>query len=205
MSFARRTASASSVKVEIASTGPKISSRRMSLPAVHARHDGRLVEGARPVDRRAAGGARSPRGRPHPRRARRPWRPPSSSMSGPIVTPSSVPRPTFSAVDPLGDAARRTRRRPTRARGSGSPPCTPRRCCGTSRASPPSTALSRSASSKTRNGALPPSSIEVRSTLSRRLLEQLRPDLGRAGERSACAAAGRAMIGSRHGARASRS
>ena len=55
----------------------------------------------------------------------------------------------------------------------------------------PSTAASRSASSKIRNGALPPSSIETLSTLLGRLRDQLAPDLGRAGEAAACAAAGR--------------
>ena len=46
----------------------------------------------------------------------------------------------------------------------------------------PSTAASRSASSKTRNGALPPSSIETRSTCSADCSISFWPDLGRAGE-----------------------
>ena len=80
-------------------------------------------------------------------------------------------------------APRRTRRRPTS--------CTRKRLAAV-HASPmlrifasiaPSTAASRSASSKTRNGALPPSSIDMRSSCVGRLLHQLPADLGRAGER----------------------
>ena len=47
----------------------------------------------------------------------------------------------------------------------------------------PSTAASRSASSNTRNGALPPSSMRGAQHLVGALLEQLPADLGRAGER----------------------
>ena len=103
-------------------------------------------------------------------------------MSGPIATPSSVPRPILNAW---------TRSVTRRANSSATDRCTMKRFAAV-HAWPmlrnfasiaPSTALSRSASSNTTKGALPPSSIEVRSTPSRRLRQQPLPDRGRAGER----------------------
>src|SRR5665647_367692 len=84
-----------------------------------------------------------------------------SSISGPIVTPSSVPRPM---VNPF------TRSVTRRANSSAIDSCTMNRLAAVQAwpmlrnfaAIAPSTALSRSASSKSTNGALPPSSIEVR-------------------------------------------
>ena len=85
----------------------------------------------------------------------------ASSISGPTSTPGSVPRPTFSA--PIFSASRREN-------SSASDSCTWKRLAAV-HASPtlrilasiaPSTAASRSASSNTRNGALPPSSIDTR-------------------------------------------
>ena len=78
-----------------------------------------------------------------------------------MVTPSSVPRPTLMAF---------TRSATRLANSSATDSCTMKRFAAV-QAWPmlrnfasiaPSTALSRSASSKTTNGALPPSSIEVR-------------------------------------------
>ena len=84
-----------------------------------------------------------------------------SSISGPMFTPSSVPRPTFMA---------RTRSATRVANSSATDSCTMKRFAAV-QAWPmlrnfaiiaPSTALSRSASSKMTNGALPPSSMLVR-------------------------------------------
>ncbi len=84
----------------------------------------------------------------------------SSSISGPTSTPSSVPRPTFMA--PIFSPS-------LVANSSATPSATWKRLAEV-QASPtlrilaiiaPSTAASTSASSKIRNGALPPSSIEV--------------------------------------------
>ena len=63
--------------------------------------------------------------------------------------------------DPRRPAPRRSGRRCRPARTRGWRRCRTGRCCGTSRVSTPATATSRSASSKTRIGALPPSSIDV--------------------------------------------
>ena len=97
-----------------------------------------------------------------------------SSISGPIETPSSVPRPIFMAV----------RRSVIFFENSAATP----RCTNTRLAAvqawpmlrnlatiAPSTALSRSASSNTMNGAFPPSSIDVRSTLSAACLSRILP------------------------------
>ena len=87
------------------------------------------------------------------------------STSGPTWTPSSVPRPTFSA--PIRSAS-------LVVNSSATFSLTWKRLAAV-QASPmlrifasiaPSTASSTSASSKTRNGALPPSSIETRSSCS---------------------------------------
>ena len=69
------------------------------------------------------------------------------------------------------------------ARRCGSRTRTSGRCCGTSRPSTPSTAASRSASSNTMNGALPPSSSESFLTVRRALRHEQLADLGGAGER----------------------
>ena len=82
-------------------------------------------------------------------------------------------RPT--ATSSARRAGVRTRRSPAPARRSGSRPCRPRPCCASSPAIAPSTASSRSASSKTRNGALPPSSIDVRRTFSAHCSSSRRP------------------------------
>ena len=87
------------------------------------------------------------------------------SISGPTLTPSSIPRPTVKA--PIFAANRAENSSATDA-------CTMNRFAAV-QASPmlrilasiaPSTAASRSASPKTRNGAFPPNSIEILSTCS---------------------------------------
>ena len=97
-----------------------------------------------------------------------------ASMSGPTVTPSSVPRPTVSAAIRSANFA---------ANSSATDSCTRNRLAAV-QASPmlrilasiaPSTAASRSASAKTRNGALPPSSIETRSSWSADCLTSVLP------------------------------
>ena len=93
---------------------------------------------------------------------------------GPTVTPSSTPRPT---TWPAIRAASR------RANSSATERCTWNRLAAVHASPPlrifaaiaPSTAASRSASANTRNGALPPSSIEVRSTLSAHCASSVRP------------------------------
>ena len=93
VSLASRTASSSVSKVEIASTGPKISSRRIALPGatsdttVGAKNVPSPSMASPPVSTRA------------PRATASATRSDAlatalSSMSGPIWTPSSVPRPT---------------------------------------------------------------------------------------------------------------
>jgi hypothetical protein len=89
----------------------------------------------------------------------------ASSISGPTLTSSSVPRPTFSA--PILAAS-------LSANCSATDSWTWKRLADVHASPPlrilassaPSTAASRSASSKTRNGALPPSSIDTFSTCS---------------------------------------
>ena len=79
---------------------------------------------------------------------------------GPICEPASLAGPDLQRRDARGelvDEARRARP-PARTRGSGSRRSARR--CGTCATISPSTAASRSASSKTMNGALPPSSSE---------------------------------------------
>ena len=86
-------------------------------------------------------------------------------MSGPISTPSPHPSPTFMAETALPSFSTNV---------SWMPSCTRNRLAQTQvwpalryfEASAPSTAASMSASSKTMKGALPPSSIEVRFTVS---------------------------------------
>ena len=86
-----------------------------------------------------------------------------ASISGPTLTSSSVPRPTFIAPSFAASFS---------ANSSASRSATWKRLAAV-HASPmlrifaisaPSTAASTSASAKTRNGALPPSSIDVRSS-----------------------------------------
>jgi hypothetical protein len=97
-----------------------------------------------------------------------------SSISGPTSTPSSVPRPTRSL--PIRSAS-------FVVKSSAIEPATWKRLAAV-QASPtfrilaiiaPSIAASRSASSKTRNGALPPSSIDTLSTLSAAWAISVRP------------------------------
>ena len=99
---------------------------------------------------------------------------PASSMSGPTLTPGSVPRPTGS------DAMRSASRRPN---SSMTEDCTYSRLAAV-QASPmlrilaaiaPSTASSRSASSNTMNGAFPPSSNDVRRIFSAHCSSSNRP------------------------------
>ena len=157
-----RTASSSVSNGTIASTGPKISSRRMSLPGctsdttVGSKNVPGPSTGEPPVVTVAPRSTASPTRLLALSTAR-------SSMRGPICTPSSVPRPIFMAC---------TRSVTRRVNSSTTLRCTMKRFAAV-HACPmlrnfasiaPSTALSRSASSNTTNGALPPSSIEVRST-----------------------------------------
>ena len=102
-------------------------------------------------------------------------------MSGPTSTPSSVPSPTVRA--PMRSANRREN-------SSATDSCTRNRLAEV-QASPmlrilasiaPSTASSRSASSKTRNGALPPSSIDTRSSWSEAWATSFLPTAGGPGE-----------------------
>ena len=87
------------------------------------------------------------------------------SINGPTLTPSSVPRPTVRSPILAANRAENS---------SATDSCTMNRLAAV-HASPmlrilasiaPSTAASRSASPKTRNGAFPPSSIEIFSTCS---------------------------------------
>ncbi|KPC50734.1 hypothetical protein WG78_16810 [Amantichitinum ursilacus] len=83
-----------------------------------------------------------------------------SSISGPCVTPSSTPLPTFSAFTASASFC---------ANASYTPACTNKRLAHTQvwpllrylEPMAPCTAASRSASSNTINGALPPSSIDI--------------------------------------------
>ena len=158
MSLARRMPSSSSAKRRMPATGPKVSSCDIAMSSVT------------PVS--SVGSKNRPPRSWRRRRAapRRPWRArrrrahdllePCWSISGPTSTPCSVPGPTRSARDRLARSARRRRR--------GSPSCTSRRLAAMQtwpalrnlQMIAPATAASRSASSKTRNGALPPSSSE---------------------------------------------
>ena len=146
--------------------------RSEDLLARHARIRGDA--GAAPWARRSTRPRRAPRrrstpwrrGRPRRPRGRRPSAAPLRRSAGRPSTPSCVPRPTVSAAIFAGQAGAELLDDRLRARRCGWPPCTPPPCCASWRPSRPSTASSRSASSKTMNGALPPSSIDVRSTLS---------------------------------------
>ena len=181
MSLASRSASSSVLNVGTGATGPKISSSKTRASLGHVGQHGRRVVEALVAGAAAAG--------EHPRRRGR-WRPARSSatlsrclssISGPTSTPSSVPRPTVSA--PIRSASRSEN-------SSATDSCTMNRLAAV-QASPmlrilasiaPSTALSRSASPKTRNGALPPSSIDTRSRPSADCSTSLRAHRGRAGE-----------------------
>jgi len=95
-------------------------------------------------------------------------------MSGPICVPAARPSPTFSS-------ATARERRSTKA--SWMPRCTRKRFAHTQvwpalrnlLAIAPATAASRSASSKTTNGACPPSSSETRTTFSALCRSRIRP------------------------------
>ena len=80
-------------------------------------------------------------------------------------------------------AARRTPRRRTRARGSGSPRCRPRRRCASSRASRRRRRRSRSASAKTRKRRVAAQLHRHPQHLVRGVRDEPPPHLGRAGER----------------------
>ena len=145
-------------------------------------HRGR-VEVAGPVDRVAADADASRRGRRRRRPARRPSPGPSRRPAGRPATP------VLGA--PARRAARAIRSASRSANSSATERCTRKRLAAV-QASPmlrilaiiaPSTAASRSASSNTRNGALPPSSIDVRRTLSAACSSSVRPDRRRPGER----------------------
>ena len=182
----------------------------LGVEADHRRHraEDLLLEQARVVGhvaraRSARRSSRAPstrcRRRPAPSR---PCRRASSTSSatfvalvarrsaGPTSTPSSVPRPTFSSPILLGELLRRTRRATDSA--------TWKRLADV-QASPmlrifaiiaPSTASSRSASSNTRNGRVAAQLHRHLEHLLGRLLDQLAPDLGRAGERQLAQCAG---------------
>ncbi len=98
----------------------------------------------------------------------------SPSISGPTLTSSSVPRPTFIAPSLAASFS---------VNSSATRPATWKRLAAV-QASPmlrilaitaPSTAASTSASANTRNGALPPSSIDVRSSPGADCSTSLRP------------------------------
>ena len=106
---------------------------------------------------------------------------PALSISGPTSMPGSVPGPTDEGGHAGGEAL---------ANSSATEVWTKKRLAAV-QASPmlrilatiaPSTATSRSASSKTMKGALPPSSIEVRMTASAHWASRSRPTCGGAGE-----------------------
>ena len=176
MRLAAASACSSVEKVATGATGPKISSREHARVGGHVGEHGRLVEVAGAVERarrrastlRAALDARRRPARATfvalalrrsaGRRRRR-----ARCRGRPSARPSARP----AAGELLGHA--------TRARGSGWPPCRPRRRCASSPSIAPSTAASRSASSNTRNGALPPSSIETRRTCSADCSISVRP------------------------------
>ena len=121
-----------------------------------ARRTCRRARGARrrSATRRALADARR-------RCAPRPCRRPPSSISGPCVDAVVEAVADLQRRDRRGELARRTRRRRRPARGGGWRRRRSGRRCGTCEAIAPSTAASRSASSNTMNGALPPSSSET--------------------------------------------
>ena len=182
MAFASSIASCSVEKRKTGATGPKVSSRAIIIAGVVP---GR-ARSARRTCRRARGGRR------RPSRSRRrasasatcssTFATAASSISGPWSTPSSKPWPTRRALTAAEN-------RSTNA--SWIPSCTRIRLAQTHvwpmlrnfEAIAPSTATSRSASSKTISGALPPSSSEHLLHRARALRHQLLADLGRAGER----------------------
>ena len=174
MALAAAIASSSLAKPRTGATGPKISSSSRRALARDVAEHGRLVEVAATVDALAAheharaladgvvdqlgdlrsAGRRRSAGRPS-RRARC--------------------RGRSSARPCAGPGARRSRPRPPRGRGSGWPIVHASPMLRIFASSAPSTASSRSASSKIRNGALPPSSIDTRSTCSADCSMSLRP------------------------------
>ena len=99
---------------------------------------------------------------------------PASSIIGPICVPAARPSPTFSAA--TAAVKRATNSACTRR-------CTRKRLAHTQvwpalrnlLAMAPATALSRSASSNTMNGACPPSSSDTRTTLAALLARRIRP------------------------------
>ena len=91
-------------------------------------------------------------------------------------------RPDLERLDFGRKLRRRMRRRRCPAPGCGWRKRRSARRCDTSEIIAPSTAASRSASSNTRNGALPPSSSEIFLIVSRALLHQHRADFGGTGE-----------------------
>ena len=103
-------------------------------------------------------------------------------ISGPQVTPSSNPLPTLTAAIAAASRA---------ANSSATPASTRNRLAAVHVSAEwrilatiaPSTAASRSASSNTMNGALPPSSMTVLSTRSAQRRSSDAADLGRPGER----------------------
>ena len=97
-----------------------------------------------------------------------------SSMTGPMLVPSSTPRATFRAANLAvnfwaNSSATDSWIKKRLAAVQASPMLRSFACIA------PSTALSTSASSKTKNGALPPSSMEVRSTWSAESLISILP------------------------------
>ena len=175
-------ASSSVSKRNSGATGPKVSSRAISHGRGHVGQHGRLEEACRP-------------GRGACRR---------SATVAPLATASAMCSSTFSTASivdqralrrrrlkPVADLqaphrrrqlARRRRRRRRPAPGSGWRRRRSGRCCGTWTPSRPATAASRSASSKTMNGALPPSSRRHLLDRAGALRHQQLADLGRAGE-----------------------
>ena len=163
-----------SVKPLTGATGPKISSREQ-LGVLRGRRRARW--GRRSSRRRREPGRRPARGRPCRRVLHE-----LGHLAALLVVDQRADLDALvgAAADLhrahlvgqlLGELGRPRRRR----RGSGWPPCTPRRRCASWRSSRPATAASRSASSKTMNGALPPSSIDRRSRLSEACAMRLRP------------------------------
>ena len=182
MSLASAIASASVLKRNSGATGPKVSSR-------DDQHVGRHVGRARSARRTCRRSA---------------WRLPPVTTLAPLASASATCSSTFStrvrvdqralrhaglgAVADLerlhlrGELLRRTRRRRRPARRGGWRRRRSGRRCGTCEAIAPSTAASRSASSNTMNGALPPSSSESFLIVGAHCAHQHAADLGRAGE-----------------------
>ena len=183
MSLAAAIAASSSSNPITGATGPKISSRSSRASPLDAGQHGRLVEVARAVARRAADDGLARPCRARRARARRPCRAACASISGPTLTSSSVPRPTFIAPSFAGQLLGELVRDAARRRGSGWPPCTPRPCCASSRSARPRPRRRRRRRRRRGTARCRPAPSTCAAAPRADCSTSLRPDLGRAGER----------------------